>query len=117
VIFGVGVAATGLGLGAARLFHDDAAYTLVRRSALTFGIPAWPPFHGYWAAPVLGEAILLHGRTARPWFGELPRATERHTRAAIGPWLLALLDLVAIAALTRRIIRPLRRKTPTEVLV
>jgi hypothetical protein len=117
VIFGVGAAATGLGLGPARLFHDDAGYTVVRRSALTFGVPAWPPFHGYWAAPILGEAILFHGRTARPWFGELPRATERHTPAPIGPWLLALLDLVAIAALTRRMLRTLRRKALTEVVV
>jgi hypothetical protein len=105
VIFGVGVAATGLGLGAARLFHDEGSYTLVRRSALTFGIPAWPPFHGYWAAPVLGEAILFHGRTARPWFGEVPRASVRRAPSPIGPWLLALLDLGAIAALVRQAIR------------
>lgn len=69
ILFGVGVAATGLGLGPARLFADADRYATIRRSALTFGIPSWLPSHGYVTAPLLGEAILFHGRTARPWFG------------------------------------------------
>lgn len=70
IFFGVGMAATGLGLGPARLFRDADRYTTIRRTALTFGVPSVFPSHGYDTAPLLGEAILFHGRTARPWFGE-----------------------------------------------
>jgi hypothetical protein len=70
IIFGVGMAATGFGLGAARLFEDADRYATIRRTALTFGLPSWISSHGYVMAPVLGEAILFHGRTARTWFGE-----------------------------------------------
>jgi hypothetical protein len=80
----------------------------IRRSVLTFGVPAWIPSRGYWAAPLLGEAILFHGRTARAWFGDVPRVSERHRRAPIGPWLLILLDACAIAGLARLIVRPRR---------
>jgi len=74
IVLGVGMAATGLGLGPARLFGDVDRYATIRRTALTFGIPSWIPSHGYVTAPVLGEAILFHGRTARPWFAAPPAA-------------------------------------------
>jgi hypothetical protein len=109
VVFGVGVAATGLGLGPARLFHDEGSYTIIRRSVLTFGVPAWPPFHGYWSAPLLGEAILFHGRTARPWFGDLPHASVHRAPAAIGPWLLAVLDACTIVGLAVLLVRGRKR--------
>src|SRR6186713_3077305 len=72
IVFGVGMAATGLGLGPARLFGDVDRYATIRRTALTFGVPSWIPSHGYVTAPVLGEAILFHGRTARRWFAAPP---------------------------------------------
>jgi hypothetical protein len=81
IVLGVGMAATGLGLGPARLFGDVDRYATIRRTALTFGVPSWIPSHGYVTAPVLGEAILFHGRTARPWFAAPPAA---HPPAARG---------------------------------
>jgi hypothetical protein len=111
VVFGVGVAASGLGLGPARIFHDSGSYTTIRRSVLAFGVPAWLPSRGYWAAPLLGEAILFHGRTARAWFGDAPRAPLRQPPAPIGPWLLVLLDACAIAGLTWRLHRS-RSRSP-----
>ncbi len=81
IVLGVGMAATGLGLGAARLFGDVDRYATIRRTTLTFGVPSWIPSHGYVTAPVLGEAILFHGRTARPWFSAptAPHAAREST--------------------------------------
>ena len=63
IVLGIGVAATGLGLGPARIFRDERSYTVIRRAALMFGLPAWWPSGGYWSAPLLGEAILFDGGT------------------------------------------------------
>lgn len=104
VVFGVGMAATGLGLGPARLFGDADRYATIRRTALTFGVPSWVPSHGYAMAPILGEAILFHGRTARPWF--TPRAAPPAHRSFS---FTALALLVLYAALAGRGIRRLCR--------
>ena len=69
VVLGVGSAATGLGLGPARIFRDEETYAVIRRTALLFGVPAWWRSGGYITAPLLGEAILFDGRTARPCSG------------------------------------------------
>ena len=105
VVFDVGVAATGLGLGGARIFADDGTYTLIRRAALMFGVPALWPSGGYLTAPLLGEAILFDARTARPWFGKVSPAPPRPCPAPIAPVLMALLDLAAIAGLVRAWVR------------
>lgn len=68
VVFGMGVAATGFGLAAARIMHDEAQYNAIRRTVMTFGGPGLGPSGGHLTAPLLGEAILLNGRTARVWF-------------------------------------------------
>jgi hypothetical protein len=103
IVFGVGVAATGLGLGAARIFRDEASYAVIRRTALLFGVPAWWPSGGYTAAPLLGESILFDGRTARTWFGPAPIATTRPTPAPIAPAIFVILDVLALAWLLTRI--------------
>jgi hypothetical protein len=100
IVFGVGMAATGLGLGPARIFGDAARYATIRRTALTFGVPSLFPSHGYITAPLLGEAILFHGRTARLWFGAPDSATEPPPRTSFA-WgsivlLGAYLGLVAL---------------------
>jgi hypothetical protein len=105
VVFGVGTAATGLGLGPARLFHDDRAYTVIRRAALMFGLPAWWPSGGYWAAPLLGEAILFHGRTATPWFGGVPPVDAQPVPWPIAPAIAAALDLLVLGAALRAVVR------------
>ena len=97
IVFGVGVAATGLGLGPARLFGDVDRYATIRRAALTFGVPSWIPSHGYVTAPVLGEAILFHGRTARPWF-EAPQPAHAARGSTFSLGSLALLVVYATLA-------------------
>lgn len=103
ILFGVGVAATGLGLGAARLWDDAERYATIRRSALTFGVPSWISSHGYVTAPVLGEAILFHGRTARPWFNPPPREAATAKGASFS-WV-SLLVLLTYAGLVGTWIR------------
>ena len=91
IVFGVGMAATGLGLGPARLFGDVDRYATIRRTALTFGVPSWIPSHGHVTAPLLGEAILFHGRTARPWFAAPSASTpDRAPRGSVFPSLRSL---------------------------
>lgn len=111
IIFGVGMAATGLGLGPARLFGDADRYTTIRRAALTFGVPSMFPSHGYNTAPILGEAILFHGRTARPWFG--PPSARVKAPAASGfsfPSLVLFLGYLALVIVwLRRSVATLRR--------
>jgi hypothetical protein len=110
IVLGVGVAATGLGLGPAHLFRDEESYAVIRRTALLFGVPAWWPSGGYVAAPLLGEAILFDGRTARPWFGQTPASESRTpTPAPIAPLLFTIGDALLIAACAREIARALRR--------
>lgn len=96
VIFDLGVAATGLGIGAARLHGDCDAYAAMLRSADTIGLPGWFDTT-YRLSPLLGDAILFHGLTARHWFGDpaLP-AARREVGAPWGPLVLtALWGLVA----------------------
>jgi hypothetical protein len=112
IVLGVGMAATGLGLGPARIFRDEETYTVIRRTALLFGAPAWWRSGGYMAAPLLGEAILFDGRTARPWFGPAPVAAARPIPAPIAPALFAGLDALAMAWLVRALVRSLRARWP-----
>jgi hypothetical protein len=98
IVFGVGMAATGLGLGPARLFGDAETYATIRRTALTFGVPSWLPSHGYVTSPLLGEAILFHGRTARPWFEPPPAAAFSPRGSSFSVVSLALLVLYATLA-------------------
>jgi hypothetical protein len=112
IVLGVGMAATGLGLGPARIFRDEETYTVIRRTALLFGAPAWWRSGGYMAAPLLGEAILFDGRTARPWFGPAPVAGARPIPAPIAPALFVGLDALAMAWLIRAIVRTLRERWP-----
>lgn len=108
IVLGVGVAATGLGLGPARIFGDDETYTVIRRAALTFGVPAWWPGHGYWGAPLLGEAILFDGRTAQPWFDPAPRVEAKPVPLPLAPALLTLANLTILALVGRGFVRALR---------
>jgi hypothetical protein len=107
IVLGVGMAATGLGLGPARLFRDADRYATIRRTALTFGVPSWIPSHGYVTAPILGEAILFHGRTARPWFAAPP---EGHAARGSTLSFASLALLVGYATLAAMWIRRLWRR-------
>lgn len=100
VVLGLGVVASGMGLGPARLFGDPAAYTATLRSSLAFGVPLGGD---RLLAPLLGEAILFSALTARPWFEPPPPLPEDIAQepppAPLGAWLLTLLDLGLIGAL------------------
>lgn len=109
IVLGVGMAATALGLGPARVFRDDESYTVIRRTALLFGVPAWWRSGGYLAAPILGEAILFDGRTARPWFGQVPVSVAHPIPAPIAPALLSLLDGLLIAWLAKKLVAGMSR--------
>lgn len=113
IVLGVGMAATGLGLGPARLFGDGDRYATIRRSALTFGVPSWIPSHGYVTAPILGEAILFHGRTARPWFSGAAASPPAPSPARGSSFSVASLALLLVyATLAAMGIRRLCSSTP-----
>ncbi|MFT5684013.1 MAG: hypothetical protein ACI8RZ_004954, partial [Myxococcota bacterium] len=107
VIGGLGSIATALGLAPARLYGDQVAYHTILRSALTAGVPSdIGSGRGHLLAPLLGEAILFHGLTARAWF-ETPPPLSLDTQlpSPVGAWLLLLLDLALLALLFLRPVR------------
>ena len=104
VILGWGTAATGIGLGAARLYGDEASYAGIERIADTVGLRV-PGTARYLLSPTLGQAILFAGETATFW-GERPESLERTERDwPLGPLLL----LSAFLALGAWLLRGLRR--------
>lgn len=109
IVLGVGVAATGLGLAPARIFGDDVAYTVIRRTVLFFGLPAFWSSRGYLAAPLLGEAILFDGRTARSWFAKAPTIAPSQAPPPVAPLVGAALDVALLAAIALKLARRLRR--------
>lgn len=69
IFFGLGFAASGLGIGPTRLFEDVKAYAAIMRAAGLVGCPQqWRGRRWYLFSPLLGEAILFNGETATPWF-------------------------------------------------
>lgn len=107
ILFGLGMAATGLGVGAARIFEDEPMYTGIMRSASTFGLPSTGVVGGrrHRSSPVIGEAMLFSGVTARRWFGELPQEPlpEKELPAPIGALLSLLVVLTFIGLLVAHI--------------
>lgn len=97
IVLGVGVAATGLGLGPARMMRDARQYGLIMRSATVFGLPTLLlPERHYLGAPLIGEAMLFSGATARPWFEEkLPRAEPFIESETWGYGVMILLLILA----------------------
>jgi hypothetical protein len=104
VLFGWGTAATGIGLGAARLYGDGAQHAGIARIADTVGMRV-PGTARYLLAPTLGQAILFAGETATFWHARpaLPPRTE--SEWPLGP--LAL--LLALLALDAWLLRGLAR--------
>lgn len=105
IVFGIGVAATGLGVGPAKLFKDSEAYTAIMRSAAVVGMPnAWGAQRHYRLSPLLGEAILFHGQTATPWFDPLPPKKFADNRPfPTGAILAVLIWSLVIAFLAYRV--------------
>ena len=105
IIFGIGVAASGLAVGPARLFKDHEKYTEIMRATSVCGMPqVLGTERKYRLAPLLGEAILFHGETATPWFAQMPKTSyPKSTSFPSGPLILLLGILAALAFLARRI--------------
>jgi hypothetical protein len=71
-------------------------------------IDVWWKSGGHWAAPLLGEAILFHGRTARAWFGDAPAVAPRPVPAPFAPAIMATLDATGLVVLAMSLVRRLR---------
>ena len=104
VLFGWGTAATGLGLGPARLYGDGAQYAGIERIADTVGfrMPGSPRYH---LAPTLGQAILFAGETATFWHERPADLSRTEPEWPTGPLLLLLSLLLLDAWLVRGILR------------
>lgn len=99
VVWGLGSLATIQGLAPARLFSDTAAFASINRSAMVAGIPlTWNGRRSFLLAPVLVEAWLFNGMTARPWFEPPPELPQSFTDipAPIGAWMLLTMNVLLL---------------------
>jgi hypothetical protein len=110
IIGGIGVAASGLGLGPTRIFQDPAQYALILRAAAVCGMPhVFGTERKYRLAPLLGEAILFDGVTATRWFGPVRETSfPRQLPFASGPLVFSILVLTVAGLIGWRIRRLLR---------
>jgi hypothetical protein len=124
VVLGVGAAASGLGVGPARLYGDEEAYADIMRTLSMTTLPSPWGDRSYLAMPVLAEAILFDGETAVPWYQPVPLApTVAATKPAFPalPLLAAVLEAGLAALLACRLrglwrkLRHSRRKTPAAM--
>ena len=98
IVMGLGVAATGLGLAAARLHRDEGVYASILQSAGTVGVLATPADRRHYRlSPLLGDAILLHGVTARHWFEAPPPVDIEHVRPIASGAMLVLAGIGAVS--------------------
>lgn len=115
VILGWGTAATGIGLGAARLYGDARQVAGIERLADAVG--GGVPLSGrYLLAPTLGQAMLFSGETATPWGEEVPLRRSEDTGWPLGALLLTLVSLTPILVAWRRYARAMRALALTLLL-
>ena len=110
VLLGWGTAATGIGLGAARLHGDYEMAAGIERVADTVGF-GMPRSGRYLLAPTLGQAMLFAGSTATPWDAPPEPCGSPDPGWPIGAALVFTLTLLAIAWLTARVERPETKKS------
>jgi hypothetical protein len=118
VLFGWGTAATGIGLGAARLHGDAAQFAGIERIADTVG--ARIPFGTrYLLAPTVGEAMLFSGETATFWFERPATRSATSSEWPIGSQVLLTLVVALVIALLRGVFRsaPQQALQPVAVAV
>lgn len=114
ILFGMGVAATGLGLGAARLHDDSETYQRILQTAATVGAPSvLRDERIYGLAPMLGEAILFHASTARRWDGTAVQSGPYESSLPWGTLVYLALLLLLIGRSVHAIARDSRG--PSEV--
>lgn len=113
VLLGWGTAATGIGLGAARLHGDEEMAAGIERVADTVGM-GMPRSGRYLLAPTLGQAMLFAGSTATPWDKPPARCGSPNTGWPIGAALVFTLTLSALAWLIARFARPQRKRATPQ---
>jgi hypothetical protein len=122
VVFGVGAAASGLGVGPARLFGDAAAYAGIMRSLSLTTMPRLFGNRSHLLMPLLAEAILFDGETAVPWYQPLPPAGTVPPQVGFPtlPLVMVCVELALAGVLLWRIralVRQLRRRwSPVSTL-
>lgn len=107
VIFGWGTAATGIGLGAARLMGDRERTAGIERIADTVG-GSVPRSGRYLLAPTLGQAMLFSGETATPWDERVPPPVV--ATASTGWPVGAALAWLALTLVQLALARPMLRR-------
>jgi hypothetical protein len=110
IIMGVGAAASGLGVGPARLFGDGEAYASILRLMSLTTMPRVLGDRSHLLLPILGEAILFHGETAVPWYQPLPPTATAAARAAAParpgfPMLPLMVTVLLLAIVTAMLCR------------
>lgn len=79
VAFGLGAAATGIGIGACRANNDFFSWHLILRALNVLGFPQWTPVGEktyFYQQCLLADVLALWGETVRPWDREPNRKQE-----------------------------------------
>jgi len=106
VVFGLGAAATGIGIGTCRANGDYTSSNLLLRSLNTLGFPLWTPTGEksyFYGQCLLADVLSLWGETVRPWGissapptqFEAPAIQQEEQRI---PFLIVLALAMAISA-------------------
>ncbi len=103
IVFGVGAAATGIGLGSARVYGDSRAWTGILRSSLVFGLPWGVHSRDSLISPLLADAILFHDAAAVPWFAPIAPIGGVPS-APVTPVLFLTADLAGLWVSGRRLL-------------
>ena len=123
VAFGLGGAATGIGIGACRANSDFYSWHLIMRALNVLGFPQWTPVGEktyFYQQCLLADVLALWGETVRPWDKE-PKLKQEwpplegqelyYIVLAVG--LLASLGIVGL--LVKRSINLFKNPSPTQV--
>jgi hypothetical protein len=79
VAFGMGEAATGIGIGACRANGDYQSWHAILRALNTLAVPQWTPTGErsfFFGQVLLADALAVWGETARRWDGDSPAPVD-----------------------------------------
>ncbi len=125
VAFGLGAAATGIGIGACRANGDFYSWHLILRALNVLGFPQWTPIGEktyFYQQCLLADVLALWGETVRPW------DTEKKIESVLPPikgggdslfYIVLVAGLLAsgaiIGCLVKRTIRLFKDQSMTQV--
>jgi hypothetical protein len=115
VVYGMGAAATGLGIGAARANSDLEAWHKMLRALELMGGPVGLYEKSYvWGQSLLCDTIALWGKTVQPWNATqpthvpaAPRQNDNYLIAVVG---ITIAASAVVILFCRRLVRLLRDK-------